>query len=374
MTTSESAAVPFRIADHVLGASPYIPEWLDLDRSAFIRLDRNENTAPLPASVRDALVRGVDGVAAQSYPEPGPLQPLIADYVGVPPEYVLATNGSDQGIDLTVRLALPPGGSMAVARPEFAVFHHVADAVGGRILGVPYGPDFEFPYAEFSAAVRAERPDLITLINPNNPTGTAIDIDYVESVIADHPDIAVIVDEAYYEYTGHTVAGLTTRYPNLMVLRTFSKAFAMAGLRLGYVVAAPEIIGHLRKLQNPFDVNQLAIVAGAAQLARVEEMEREVAHAVRVVKPYVVRALTEIGVPVWPGSANFLLVRPDDCAAAVAYLHDAGILVRSMSAPGLRGLFRVSLGSLEEMRKFVEVFRTYVQGDSVQNRPEEVER
>lgn len=360
MTMSDRAALPFRIADHVLGASPYIPEWLDLDRSSYIRLDRNENTSPLPESVRAALLRGIEGSAVQSYPEPGPLQPLIAEYADVPADYVMVTNGSDQGIDLTVRLALPPGGAMAVARPEFAVFNHVAEAVGGHLAGVPYDPGFAFPYAGFTAALRANRPDLITLINPNNPTGTAIELDYIESVVASNPDIPVIVDEAYYEYTGETVARLTMKYPNLMVLRTFSKAFAMAGLRLGYVIADPEIIGHLRKLQNPFDVNQLAIVAGTAQLARVDEAMREVREAVEVVKPYVVGSLTELGVEVSAGAANFLLVRPDDCASAVGYLRDAGILVRSMSAPALRGLFRVSLGSSDEMRRFVEVFGAYV--------------
>ncbi|WP_054811586.1 pyridoxal phosphate-dependent aminotransferase [Nocardia arizonensis] len=377
MTTSDRATVPFRIADHVLHASPYVPEWLDLDRSRYIRLDRNENTRPLPAAVREALARGIDAAAVQSYPEPAPLHPLVAEYAGVPADHVMVTNGSDQGIDLTVRLALPPGGSMAVARPEFAVFHHVADAIGGRILGVPYGPGFEFPYAEFTAAVESGRPDLITLINPNNPTGTAIDPRYVESVVASNPGVAIIVDEAYYEYTGHTVARLTERYPNLMVLRTFSKAFAMAGLRLGYVIAAPEIIGHLRKLQNPFDVNQLAIVAGTAQLARADEAMAEVRDAMEVVKPFVVRSLTELGVEFTPGSANFVLIRPRDCADAVRYLSDAGILVRSMTAPALRGTFRVSLGTLTEMRRFIEVFGTYVNGErhvgSDPNRPKEWE-
>lgn len=353
------SAAPFPIADHVVAASPYIPDWFGLDRANYIRLDRNENPLPLPLGVREALAKSIDGSAVQTYPDPGELVSLLAGYAGVPADRLLLTNGSDQGIDLTLRLALPTGGSMLVARPEFAVFKQVADTIGGRVVGVPYDSDFAFPYEQFAAAVRTEKPDLITFINPNNPTGTPIAVDYMESIIAANPDTAIIVDEAYYEYTGQTVVPLAARYPNLMVLRTFSKAFAMAGLRLGYVIAAPEVVGHLRKLQNPFDVNHLAIVAGIAQLQRVNDMVADVQYVVDVVKPFVVKSLTELGIDVLPGSANFVLVRPKDCDGAVRHLQDSGILVRPMFAPALKGSIRVSLGTLDEMRRFVDVLGAY---------------
>lgn len=362
MSSIEAGLTGLRIPQRILDASPYVPEWLGLNRAEFIRLDRNENTRPLPAAVQEALVNSIESCAVQSYPESAPLQRSLADYIHVPPEYILPTNGSDQGIDLCLRTVLDEGDSILIARPEFPIFSHVAGAIGARIEPVPYNSDLSFPYRTFAEAIPSVRPSLIVLINPNNPTGTGIDIDYIEQTIASNPKTLVIVDEAYYEYTGKTVVPLVKEYANLLVLRTFSKAFAMAGLRLGYVLANPQILANVRKLQNPFDVNQLAVIAGLAQLTRTDAVRAECKHAMEEIKPYVAQSLLEVGVEVWPGSANFLLVRPPDCAEAVAYLRNSGVLVRSMSASALQGAFRVSLGTMHEMQQFVGVFRSYLQG------------
>jgi histidinol-phosphate aminotransferase len=375
MNTPGSESAPFRIAPHVLAASAYVPEWLDMDRSSFIRLDRNENTQPLPAAVRAALAASIENYAVQSYPDYHPLQRRLSGYVGVPAECILPTNGSDQGIDLCMRLTVGVGDSALVARPEFSVFSHVADVLGARVVGVPYGPDFSFPYEQFTAEIAATRPDLIILINPNNPTGTEIDTAYVEEVVSSNPDTPVIVDEAYYEYTGRTVAPFVMKYRNMMVLRTFSKAFAMAGLRLGYVAATADVITQLRKLQNPFDVNQLALAAGMAQLGRIDSVLADARHATEVVKPHVVKSLRDLGIEVLPGAANFVLVRPPgDCSAAVGSLRGSGVLVRPMTVPRLRGYFRASLGTMDEMHKFVAVFTSYVESRTDDARPGERER
>ncbi|MBV9729314.1 MAG: histidinol-phosphate aminotransferase family protein [Pseudonocardiales bacterium] len=360
MNSTGAGATELRIPQRILDASPYVPEWSGLNRTEFIRLDRNENTRPLPAAVQEALVRSIASWAVQSYPESAPIQRSLASYTRVPSEYILSTNGSDQGIDLCLRTALSEGDSILIARPEFPVFSHVAEAIGAKIEPVPYNPDLSFPYRAFAEAIASVRPSLIVLINPNNPTGSGIDIDYIEQIIASNPKTIVIVDEAYYEYTDNTVVPLVKEYANLLVLRTFSKAFAMAGLRLGYVLANPQILAHVRKLQNPFDVNQLAVTAGLAQLARTDAVRAECRHAMEEIKPYVVQSLLEVGVEVWPGSANFLLVRPPDCTKAVAYLRNSGVLVRSMSAPALQGSFRVSLGTMHEMQQFVGVFQSYL--------------
>jgi histidinol-phosphate aminotransferase len=349
-----------RIPQKIVAASPYVPEWLGLDRAKYIRLDRNENTQPLPIPVREALVAGIRSCAVQSYPESALLLGSLAKYSNVPPEYLLPTNGSDQGIDLCLRTMLSEGASVLIARPEFAIFTHVADAIGAKVEPVPYHSDLSFPYGPFTAAVSSVRPNLIVLINPNNPTGTGIDLDYIERTIASNLSTPVLVDEAYYEFTGHTVVSLVKTYPNVLVLRTFSKAFAMAGLRLGYVVANPDILAQVRKLQNPFDVNQLAVIAGLAQLARADEVLVEARRAMVEIKPYVVDSLLHEGVEVYPGSANFLLVRPPNCTEAVDFLRRSGVLVRSMSAPALQGMFRVSLGTMAEMQQFVGVFSSYL--------------
>lgn len=350
-----------RIPQSILTASAYVPEWLGLDRANFIRLDRNENTQPLPVSVQEALIAGIRSWAVQSYPESALLLGSLAKYCNVPPDYLLVTNGSDQGIDLCLRTMLSEGDSVLIARPEFPVFTHVADAIGAKVDSIPYHSDLSFPYDSFAAAVSHFRPNLIVLINPNNPTGSGIDPDYVEQIIASNPSTPVLVDEAYYEFTGQTVVPLVKKYSNLLVLRTFSKAFAMAGLRLGYVVANPDILAQVRKLQNPFDVNQLAVIAGLAQLARADQVLVEARRAMQEIKPYVVDSLLQEGVEVYPGSANFLLVRAPNCPEAVDFLRSSGVLVRSMSAPALQGMFRVSLGTMEEMQQFVGVYSSYLE-------------
>jgi histidinol-phosphate aminotransferase len=168
--------------------------------------------------------------------------------------------------------------------------------------------------------------------------------------------VPVIVDEAYFEFTGTTAVPLIAKHPNVIVLRTFSKAFAMAGLRLGYVVADPAVIGQLGKIRNPFDINTLAAVAGQAQLGALSEVAAYVREVMTVVKPMTVEFFQRHRIPIWPGAANFVLVRPDDCDAVIAALRAAGILVRRMVAAGLTGTFRMSLGTRAEMAEVLDVY------------------
>jgi histidinol-phosphate aminotransferase len=352
MSTDEPA---LRFRPGVLAGAAYVPPSAGLDRGEYIRLDLNEATGPLSPAVADALARYVRDRGVHTYPDEADLRAAIAAYCGVSPEQVLPTNGSDQAIDVCLRAFLGPGDTMLVARPEFPIFGLTADLLQARTLGVPYSPDLAFPYDEYRAAL-AERPDLIVLINPNNPTGTPVDVAFIEEVVRDNPTTPVVVDEAYYEFTGSTVVPLLATYPNLIVLRTFSKAFAMAGLRLGYVVAHEAVIGQLAKVRKPFDVNALAVVAGRAQLAHIDDVRVYVKTLMEVVKPTTVAFFERHGVPIWPGAANFVLVRPRDCAAVVAGLRAERILVRPMSAPGLSGMFRMGIGTEAEMARVMEVY------------------
>ncbi len=360
MTNSPTAASSLRFSKHVAGAHGYVPEWLGLDRSRYLRLDRNESTLPPPATVVSALTEYLTTRGVHSYPDAERLGGPLAGYCGVSPGCILTTNGSDQAIDLCLRAFLDEGQRILVAQPEFSIFSHVAALIGARVDGVPYHEDLSFPYEEFREAAASGTHDLIVIINPNNPTGTPVADEFIREVASSHPDVPVIVDEAYYEFTGRTSAGLIGSHDNVIVLRTFSKAFAMAGLRLGYVVAAPPVIEQIAKLRNPFDVNELAVVAAEAHLADLAPMRRNVSEIVRESKPIVASFCRRMGIPAWPGKANFVLVRPPGCAAAVEFMRDNGILVRSMSAPLLRGMFRVSMGTPAEMTRFTRVLEDYM--------------
>ncbi|WP_422774077.1 pyridoxal phosphate-dependent aminotransferase [Plantactinospora sp. WMMC1484] len=354
--TRTGSPTGLRFPAAVRQATAYVPDWSGQDRTGLIRLDRNEATAPLSPAVAEALVAHIQRHGVHGYPEYPRLVAALAGYTGLPAGWILPTNGSDQAIDVCLRAFLAPGATMLVARPEFVIFGHSAGLLGAEVLGVPYGPDLEFPYAEFRAAATAG-PDLIVFVNPNNPTGTPVDVEFIVETVEAYPATPVVVDEAYAEFTGVTVAPLIERYPNLVVLRTFSKAFAMAGLRLGYVLARPEVVDQLVKIRNPFDVNALAVVAALAQLERVDEMRASVAETMHRTKPAVLDFFREHGVPVWPGAANFLLVRPGGCAETMDRLRAAGILVRRMTPPALAGTFRMNLGTPAEMTTFMDVYR-----------------
>jgi histidinol-phosphate aminotransferase len=326
-----------------------------LDRSSCLRLDRNESTRPVSGTVAAALSAHLSGAGFRWYPSDERLTAGIAEHCGVPAESVLVTNGSDQAIDITLRTFLQSGSRMLVATPEFIPFRRVAELLGAQVEGVPYEPDFTFPYRGFRSAAQ-RKPALIVFINPNNPTGTLVDPEFIRETLVEYPDTPVIVDEAYYEFTGVTVAPWVARYRNLIVFRTFSKAFAMAGLRLGYAIADPAVLEQIRKLRNPFDVNELAIVAGEAQLAAVDEVDGHTGEIMSKVKPMVLEFLRDLGVPVVPGAANFLLVRPEDGAGTVRLLRESRVLVQPLHGPLVDGMFRLTVGQRQEMEEFARVF------------------
>ncbi|WP_338760435.1 aminotransferase class I/II-fold pyridoxal phosphate-dependent enzyme [Nocardia vulneris] len=317
-----------------------------LDESR-IRLDREDCPYPLSPRVAAELDAFVSAGSVRNAPGRAELCSSLASYCGVVEAQILPTNGARHGIGLILRALLRPGRTMLVAQPEYQYFGQVARWIGARILGVPYEKGLRFPYADFAAA--AAQADLIVLINPNNPTGTGVEREFVEQLLQTHPSTPVVVDEAYYEFTGTTVTDLTVRYDNLIVIRTFSKAFAMPGLRLGYVVAHPSLVDELGGAPERHEVNDLAVAAGRAHLADIAASRVQWTETMRVVKPLVVGTLQEIGVHVTPGEANFALVEPRGGVVAVERLRQAGFLVRPCRRPVMEGMIRIAIGTYGEM-------------------------
>lgn len=344
-----------RFRPSVLTTAGYRTSWRVDDSRGLLRLDRNELTHPISATVSRAVARHLEDIGSHLYPEVGPLAKDIGAYCGVDPQCVVATNGSDQAIDVALRAFLREGDRLAIAAPEFPMFALFAGLIGVTVSRVPYLDDLSFPYDTFREALAAAPPDLIAFVNPNNPTGTAVSVDFIEEIAKTYPGVPVVVDEAYYEFTSQTVVPLTRDHDNLIVLRTFSKAFGLAGLRLGYLVAAPPVVEQIAKLLGPYDVNALAIAAARAQLAAIDEVHARVDETMAV-KPRVVDFLRSVGDTVWPGAANFALVRPVNGPAVVDHLRDNGILVRRMHAARLEGTYRMSLGTSDEMERFVGVY------------------
>jgi histidinol-phosphate aminotransferase len=349
-----TAPLAFRPATSSVMA--YEPDWLEIDRSQFLCLDRNESTRPLPDFVREMIVTYLDSVGAHRYPNSDSGARAVARYCAVEVGAALPTNGSDQAIDLCLRGFLARGDKVMFASPEFSIFSHVAKLLGAVTVPVPYLPDLSFPYAEFEEKLRDSAPDVILFINPNNPTGTPVDGDFIARVVRGNPTTPVIVDEAYFEFTGNTVAQLLPDASNLIILRTMSKAFAMAGLRYGYVIAHRDVIRELTKLRNPFDVNALAVVAAEANLSNTTAMQEYVRLVMEESKPRLLSFARKVNQLVTPGSANFVLLRPPSVSQTVANLQASGILVRTMTAPALTGMIRVSVGLPEDTERFVDAY------------------
>ncbi|MFO8084378.1 MAG: histidinol-phosphate transaminase [Desulfobacterales bacterium] len=349
-----------QVKSHIASMGPYKPPWTGLDRSRYLRLDLNENTLNPPDHVKLALKSYIDSNCIQMYPEYETFMTQLSTYAQVDSDRLILTNGSDQAIELLLHAFLGSGDTMLIARPEFPIFTQIAAVLNAKVLGISFDKNLDFPMEAFVEAITPSV-SLIVLINPNNPTGTPLELGQLELILKSCPDIPVIVDEAYYEYTQITACGLIENYPNLIITRTFSKAFAMAGLRLGYVIANPEIISQLYKIRGPFDVNSCAIVAAQSQLDRPDSWKAYIKEIVTRSKPFLENFFDEQKVKYYPGAAHFMLVQPRHRDQAVNYLKAHGILVRPMFAPSIEKTFRMCVGSLEQTQQFAAVYEKYLQ-------------
>jgi histidinol-phosphate aminotransferase len=357
------------ICAHVRELDAYEPpDWQALAARAglpperLVRLDANENPYGPSPRVAGALAR-FDGYGF--YPDYGALTAAVARYAGAEPHNIVLGNGGDEIVDLAVRLFLEPGEGAVVCPPAFGMYAISTLAHRGRVLSVPRHEDFSLDVAGIEALAagsseacpeqsRRVRPKLLFLTSPGNPDGQAIPRDTIRRLLA--LPLAVIVDEAYVEFGGQSSVPLLDEFPNLIVLRTFSKWAGTAGLRLGYAVAAPEIAAAMARLRPPYNVNAAAVVAA---LATFDDMARVQATIARIVaeRERLQAALAEIpGARPIASQANFVLCHFDgrsgrDVAESLAA---QGILVRSFSDPHLLDAVRITVGRPDQTDTLLE--------------------
>lgn len=343
----EVAALPlYRVAQH-----------------APVRLNRNESPADWPADLKRVVLERVAARAWHRYPEAdaAEVRAALARLEGVDPEMILATNGSNEAI-LGGLLAFAAGGAVVFPVPGYSMVRALAASAGARLVEVPLRPDFALdPAAVLAAAGQAtsgETAPVVFLASPNNPTGNAFSPEAVEAVVRAAPGL-VVVDEAYAAFAGRTHRPLLDRYPHVALLRTASKAFALAGARIGWIVADPEVIGAVRRALPPYTLNVFSLEAARAAAERPDLVAERV-RTVVAERERLAGALREVpGVTVFPSDANFLLFRTSLPAPEVAArLLAHGVLVRDVSAwPALAGCLRVSVGQPEEDDRFVAALR-----------------
>ena len=314
-----------------------------------LRLHLNENTGGCSQAVLDAI-GGLTREMAAVYPDYTNATAATATLLGVPPSYVVLVNGLDEGIFAaalaTLRGPAPPPLESLIVVPAFDMYAGSSRKAGGTVVEVPLGPDFAFPVDEVIAAITpATR--IVFLTTPHNPTGLLIPRDNVISIASAAPDALIFVDEAYIDFGGETLIELPLldRYPNLVVGRTFSKAYGLAALRVGAVVAAPATLERIRECVPPYSINiaaVLAIPAAMSDAAHYEWYRSEVRESKRLLYA----ALDRLGLPYVRSEANFVFAQFGDAAKdVVAGLKARGIYVRDRSAePRCKGYVRITTG------------------------------
>jgi histidinol-phosphate aminotransferase len=329
--------------------APYSPP--TAGRAGKLRLDFNENTVGCSPHVIEALKRGIGAEGLAVYPEYGDARAEIARYFQVSPEQFVFTNGTDEAIQVFINTYVDDGQEAIVLKPAYAMYRFYAEVAGAKITEIPYPPEMEFPLDDVLRAITKET-RAVLLANPNNPTGTAVSLDGIARILRKARHAAVLIDEAYYEFSGITALPQLAAQPNLFVCRTFSKVFGMAAMRLGCLFSSEANVRYLHKAQSPYSVNTLAIMAARAAVEDVEYVRNYVAEALAA-RELLCLGLEKLGIGYVPSSANFVLGRFGARAVEVRdALRARGILVRDRSyeAPGC---VRVTVGTREQTRRML---------------------
>lgn len=340
----------------LLHFAPYTPAAVTIgDMERVIKLDANEN--PFGPSPR-ALAALADTRVWNRYATQDELRPAIAEYAGVPEEQIVVGNGADEVIDLVERIVLEPGDCIVDCPPSFEMYGKYATINGARVLEVPrrdpapaVGTGFTIAIDEIERVVAREHPKMVLVANPNNPDGSLMTPEQTERLLA--LPVLVVLDEAYSEFSGGSLARRVSSQPNLVVLRTFSKWAGLAGLRIGYCVAPKAIADRVLRTKSPYNVNAAAIVAARASLDDAEylrgNVRRILAERDRLFAALASHRGSTVLEPL-PTSTNFILcrVRGQSARELRDKLARRGILIRAFGSPRLRDFVRISVGTPEQ--------------------------
>jgi histidinol-phosphate aminotransferase len=334
----------------VLAMAPYSPP--TAGRAGKLRLDFNENTVGCSPQVIDAIKQGIDAGLLAVYPEYGEAKEAIASYFHVQPSEFVFTNGTDEAIQVFVNAYVDDGQEVVLLKPSYAMYRFYSEVAGAKVKEIAYPqPGMEFPLQEVLDAITPET-RAVMLANPNNPTGTGISLLAIERILHRARKAVVLVDEAYYEFSGVTALTEIQRVPNLFVSRTFSKVFGMAAMRVGCLFSHEANIAWMHKAQSPYSVNALAVMAAQAAVQDTGYMENYVAE-VLAARELLCFGLEKLGVRYVPSSANFVLGDFGERAIEVRdKLRGYAILVRDRSyeAPGC---VRITVGTRQQTRELL---------------------
>ncbi len=327
---------------------------------AGLSLDLNESMAGCSPRVL-ARLRSLSGADVSLYPEREAGERMVANFLGIAPEQVLLTNGVDEALALLFANYLGPGDELLFADPTFVMYPMFGEALGAQVVRLRSGEDLVLPVADLLRRI-SPRTRVIAIANPNNPTGLAVPRVELLKIAEAAPDAAVLVDEAYFEFCGEfcgqTLLPDLASHPNLFVARTFSKAYGLAGLRLGVLTGAAEQIGYIRRHSAPFNVNSIVLACLEEALADQAFVSDHIAQ-VKQGREQLEQLFGELGLRFWPSQTNFVLVRVGTTAKMfVESMRRRGVLVRDSSAnPGCEGCVRITVGTPSQMDGVLQAIR-----------------
>jgi histidinol-phosphate aminotransferase len=324
-----------------------------------LRLDFNENTDGCSPRVLERI-RAITAEDLARYPEREPVEAVAAGHLGLPPDQVLLTNGVDEAIHLLCEAYLEPSDEVIVVTPTFSMFEIFAEATGAKIKRVQSDNDLCFPFEKALSAI-TEKTRLIAVASPNNPTGSVASREQLLKIAESAPNAALLVDEAYFDFHGNTVMSDIVTQSNLFVARTFSKAYGLAGVRLGILAGPRHQMPMVRRVSSPYNVNAVALLALPEALSDSAYVTKYVAQ-VKAGQARLESALTDAGITWWPSEANFVLMRVGPRHGEfVAAMRQRGILVRDRSRdPGCDGCVRITLGTTPQTDRLVAALRDVI--------------
>jgi len=335
--------------------APYVPGEQPRPGERLIKLNTNENAYPPSPGVRRAISHRAGSLRLYPQPRADELIALASRVYKIPPAMILAGNGSDELLSMIFRATLDPGDRVAWSTPTYTLYDTLAAIQDAHVVAIPWLEDFALPVDELAAA----NARLTIVCNPNAPSGTLTPTTKLAALARKLDRRPLIIDEAYVDFSDSNALGLVRRHPNVIVLRSFSKSFSLAGMRLGLCFAHPGVIEQLLKVKDSYNLSRPAIAAGVRALEDVAWMRRGV-ERIRRTRAATERSLRKLGFAVPPSQANFVLatMKGRSLAPLVARLRRDRILVRYFDAPGLRDSIRITIGTPAQMAALMKSLRT----------------
>lgn len=330
-----------------------------------IKMDANESPYDLPDAIRQRLANELmRGYQFNRYPDSDAtaLKEAISRYCGVSPQEVMVGAGSDELIRVVISAFVGKGDVVLYPNPSFTMYEVFTRIAGGIPIGVPLGESFNYDMSRFYRAMEQHKPKLIFICSPNNPTGNVIHKDELMKLVTTFNGV-VVVDEAYGEFCGHSIASQMTNYPNALVLKTFSKAFGLAGLRVGYLIGNRELIEGIYAVKPPYNVSSFSQRAAQLVLENMSIFSSRIASIVSE-REWMYHKLRGFkGIEVYPSKANFLLIKVPNAQNVHKELIREGILVRNFpNHPRLKDHLRITVSTRQDNEYFIKALERILEG------------